>query len=418
MKKEGLTAKQVEHAKPREKRYEMPAWPPKGLYLVVHPTGKKGWALRYRWAGSTRNLTFEKGYPDMPLAAARAEAERKLSELEEGKDPAVIQAVEIQQSESNSAKAIAELWLKRTMMTQAGTKKSSYGEVERILNRDILTAWKHKLITDITKADINLLLDQTVDRGAPILANRMLTIIKRWFKWAAKRDYIPFSPAALVDAPTDEESRDRVLTEAEMIEIWNAAAGLDFPFREYFHLLILTGQRRGEVANMEWKHVDLDKGLWTLPRTSTKSKRTHDVPLSAAALEILNKAPEFKGPYVFTSTSGERPISGFSKAKTAIDAAILERRKQTDPKAEELDEWHIHDLRRTMATWLSDNGIPSEVCGAILNHAPAANMKNAVTAVYARSKFAKEKRAALDAWGQYITALIAEKPAVMKAASA
>jgi integrase len=168
---------------------------------------------------------------------------------------------------------------------------------------------------------------------------------------------------------------------------------------------------------MQWKHVDLDKGLWTLPRTSTKSKRTHDVPLSAAALEILNKAPKFKGPYVFTSTSGERPISGFSKAKTAIDGAILDRRKEADAKAEEIDEWHIHDLRRTMATWLSDNGIPSEVCGAILNHAPAANMKNPVTAVYARSKFAKEKREALDAWAQYITALTADNPAA-KAISA
>src|SRR5215831_13696057 len=255
MKKDALTAKQVEHAQPMEKRYEVPARPPAGLYLVVHPTGKKGWCLRYRYGGKTRNLTFTKGYPEMPLATARAEAQSKLGDLKDkGIDPAVVQVAEVQQAEPNSAKAIADLWLKRTMVTSSGAKKSSYGEVERILNRDILPAWKHRLITDITKADIYLLLDQTVDRGAPVLANRMLTIIKRWLKWAAKRDYIPFSPAALVDAPTEEESRDRVLTEDELSAIWNAAPELGFPFGDYLRFLILTGQRRGEVATMQWKH--------------------------------------------------------------------------------------------------------------------------------------------------------------------
>src|SRR5262249_20273579 len=161
------------------------------------------------------------------------------------------------------------------------------------------------LITDITKADIYLLLDQTVDRGAPVLANRMLTIIKRWLKWAAKRDYIPFSPAALVDAPIEEESRDRVLTEEELKTIWNATPDLGLPFGDYLRFLILTGQRRGEVANMQWKHVDEEKALWTLPRASTKSRRIHDVPLCATTRELLKGLPRFKkGPYVFTSTSG------------------------------------------------------------------------------------------------------------------
>jgi hypothetical protein len=253
MKTNALTSKQCEHAQPRDRRYEIPAGD--GLYLVVHPTGRKGWCLRYRYAHKTRNLTFEHGYPKWSLAQARAEASRKLDELKKGIDPAIVQIAEVQQAEPNSAKAIADLWLKRTMVTASGAKKSSYAEVERILNRDILSAWKHRLITDITKADIYLLLDQTVDRGAPVLANRMLTIIKRWFKWAAKRDYIPFSPAALVDAPTEEESRERVLTEDELKEIWNAAPDLGFPFGQYLRFLILTGQRRSEVSKVLWKQV-------------------------------------------------------------------------------------------------------------------------------------------------------------------
>lgn len=410
MKTEELTAKQCQHAKPRAQRYEIPAG--RGLYFVVHPTGRKGWALRYRYAGKTRNLTFEKSYPEMPLATARAEAERKLDELETGKDPAAIQEAEVRQAEPNGVEAIADLWLKRKLVTASGAKKASYGEYERILKKEVFPAWKHKLITDVTKGDINLLLDKTVDRGAAVLANKILAILKGWFKWAAKRDYIPFSPAAMIDRPTEEESRDRVLSEDELREIWNAAPGMGYPFGSYFRLAILTGQRRGEVASMRWQHVDLEKGLWTLPKTSTKAKRVHDVPLSGAAVLLLRELPRFKkGDYVFTTQSGAVAISGFSKGKAAIDKAILKHLKESDPDSEGLEEWHIHDFRRTMATWLGDNGTPIEVVGAILNHAPGSTMRTAITAVYARSRFAKEKRSALQAWGNYVVSLEAQKKA-------
>src|SRR5689334_183115 len=132
----GVTAKQVEHAKPGAKRYEMPVRSPAGLYLVVHPTGKKGWCLRYRWHGQPRNLTFLKGYPDMSLAAARAEAEAKLEDLRNDKDPAVIQAEEIVQDQPNTAKAVAHEWLDRTMKG-----KASHDELKRLLDRDVLPEW-------------------------------------------------------------------------------------------------------------------------------------------------------------------------------------------------------------------------------------------------------------------------------------
>src|SRR5262249_224372 len=191
-----------------------------------------------------------------------------------------------------------------------------------------------------------------------------------------------------------ETTRDRVLTEEELIAIWNAALALGFPFGDYFRFLTLTGQRRSEVANVKWSDVDLDAALWTLPKEATKAGRIHGVPLSPAAVELLRKLPRFKGPHIFTTTSGTRPISGFSKAKAALTAAIVET---------ELDRWGLHDLRRSMTTWCANNGVQPHVLAAILNHSPGSTL--GITAVYARSKWSKEKREALERWSSYVLSL-------------
>jgi integrase len=166
---------------------------------------------------------------------------------------------------------------------------------------------------------------------------------------------------------------------------------------------------------MQWEHVDLDNALWTLPKEHTKARRIHDVPLSAQAKAILQKAPRFKqGTHIFTTTSGKIPVIGFSKAKDAIDKAILERRKKAAEKAgldtskvEPPAPWTIHDLRRTVATWCADHEVPPHVIGAILNHSPGSTM--GITAVYARSRYSKEKRDALTKWADYVTGLTEQK---------
>jgi len=165
---------------------------------------------------------------------------------------------------------------------------------------------------------------------------------------------------------------------------------------------------------MQWSHVDIEADLWTLPRESTKARRVHDVPLSQPAKELLENAPRFKGPYVFTTTSGKHPISGFSKAKEAVDGAILKRGQAAaekaglDPKkVKALEEWHVHDLRRTLATWMADNDVPPHVLAAVLNHSPGSTM--GITAIYARSKWAKEKQEALDKWASFVASLTEQK---------
>jgi integrase len=405
MGKKGLTAKQVQHLGPLETRYEVPAGPPTGLYLVIQPSGTKSWALRYRWHGQTRKLTFPQTYPDMGLAAARAEATMKLDNLDNDIDPAAVQAEEIQQEEPNTVKSVVDEWLKREV-----SKTQTKGEVARIMNKEVMPKWKHKLITDIARPDVNRLIDAIMDRKTPILANRTLSILKRFFRWTIDRGYIQVSPIAGIRPPAKEKTRDRVLTEEELTAIWNAAPELGFPFGDYFRFLALTGQRRGEVANMKWADIDLDAALWTLPKEATKAGRIHDVPLSEPAVQLLRSLPRFKGPYIFTTTSGKRPISGFSKAKTALNDAIVEARRKSaelPENAKALDQWGLHDLRRTLTTWMANNGVLPHVLAAILNHSPGSTL--GITAVYARSKWSKEKREALGRWAQYMSGL--EKPA-------
>ncbi len=415
MEKEALTAKQVEHMKPNTKgRLEVAAGPPSGLYLVIQPSGTKSWAFRYRFRDRPRKLTLSKPYPDLKLAAARAEAESKVEELKNGKDPAIVQAEEIKAAEPNSVEAVADEWIER----YAKPSMKSSAEPRRLLDKEILPNWKDKYITEIGRPEVLRVLDKLIDRETPILANRVLALMKSWFRWCVERGLITSNPTAGIRPPSAETSRDRVLTPEELTAIWEAAPDLGFPFGQYFRLLILTGQRRNEVANMQWSQVDLDTNslLWTLPKESTKAGRIHDVPLSTAAAALLDELPTFDelsekdkpegGPYVFTTRSGKAAISGFSKAKILLDSAILERRKKaakaarSKAKVEGLADWTIHDLRRTMATWMANNGVAIHVLSAVLNHSPGSTM--GITAVYARSKFGKEKREALQAWSDYV----------------
>lgn len=403
MKTKGLTARQVLSMKPDPtRRIEVPAGPPKGLYLVMHPTGRKGWALRYRFRGRTRNLTFDTSYPDMSLAAARGEALLRLEELEREFDPSVVQDEELQKEEPNTAKAVAAEWIARYVKPNTRT----WPEVQRILKKEVLPAWKDKYINEVGRPEVLRLLDSIVDRGAPVLANRTLSILKRWFRWCVERGYLDVSPVAGMRPPTAEKSRDRVLTPEELAEIWNATRDLGFPFGDWFRFVILTAQRRSEVARIEWGHIDLEAALWTLPREATKAGRVHDVPLSGDVLGMIQELPRFENPYVFTTTSGKRPISGFSKAKGLLDATINERRTEQGIK-KGMENWTIHDLRRTAATWMAQNGVPPHVLSAILNHSPGSAM--GVTAIYNRFRYTEERRQALEAWGNHVVSLEANR---------
>jgi integrase len=216
--------------------------------------------------------------------------------------------------------------------------------------------------------------------------------------------------------PAKNTSRERALDESELTEVWRVSADLGYPAAAFLQCLILTGQRRGEVAGMRWRDVDLEKALWTIPAEFMKSGRVHVVPLSAPVVSLLkgDRFPRFtKGDYIFTTTSGEKAINGFSKFKQHIDGKTLEQRKKLKINKDNIPDWTLHDIRRTMTTWMAKSGVLPHVLSAVLGHSAAASVSvmpsAAVTRVYNRYAYLDEKRAALEAWAQFVLSL--QKPA-------
>ena len=400
MREKGLTAKQVQYMKPDPaKRLEVPAGAPVGLYLVIHKGGRKVWAVRYRWHGRPTKLTFKKPYPRLSLAAARAEAEAVLANLRRGIDPVALKAEEKQQEPDSFSAVVSEF------MERYGKRRKSWRETERILNREAVPKWGRRDIQEISRPDVLRLLDGIADRGSPIMANRTYAALSKLFNWAVvQRGIIEVSPMAGMGRPQDEQSRDRVLSGDELLKVWRASSGLGFPFGAFLRLLVLTAQRKSEVARMKWEDVDLKRALWTLPAGVVKSGRIHDVPLSPPACELLENLPRFEGPYIFTTTGGTKPINGFSKMKAVLDFKIQRAaRKSAD--------WRLHDLRRSAATWMAGAGVPPHVLAAVLNHTPGSTM--GITAIYVRHRYSQECRDALEKWGQYVVRLA--RPARLRA---
>jgi integrase len=222
-----------------------------------------------------------------------------------------------------------------------------------------------------------------------VLPNRVLTTIKTVFRYALSRDWIDASPVEGIAKPKAESSRDRVLDMGEIARVWRAAGLLGYPNGHFVRMLILTAQRRSEVAGMRWTSLDVDQGTWTLSADETKAARSHLVPLSTAAMDIVKSAPEM-GPFVFT-TDGETHIFNFAKTKQLLDKFIA-------AKGEPLPGWTLHDLRRSAATHMVRLSIAETIVGRVLNHAATG-----VTArVYALHSYAPEKRSALDRWAQEV----------------
>ena len=382
-----LTALTIEQMKPKDARYEVGDGAVLGLRLVVQPSGSKSWCLRYRHGGKAHKLTFP-GFPSLPVA--RELARKSLDQLARGANP----AAERRAGEGNLFSAVAEEYLKRH--AHAKTRASSAAATERLLRVEVLPSWGDKPIQQITKRDVLSLIGGIADRGAPVVANRTLAAIKTLFSWAIGRDILAASPALNVKRPHAETSRSRILDDGEVRKFWLACDQLGTAFGDAAKLMLLTGQRRGEVCGMTWAELDLDKRTWTLPATRTKNGREHVVPLSDAAMSIIEKQPRSTA-HVFNS-----PLSGWSRPKRALDAAMG------------VEGWTLHDLRRTAATGMHEIGVAPHVVEAVLNH--QSGHRAGIAGVYNHAVYANEKRAALAAWAETVRALVEgrERPSVKR----
>lgn len=396
-----LTAKAVESAKPDlDKRREIPDGAMPGLYLVVQPAGAKGWALRYRHAGKPRKLTIGR-YPAFGLKEARAEAGKALQALEHGIDPGAAKAAakrrDDDEPDRDKFSAVVDLFLRRH-----ASRNRRADDVAAMFQREVMGAWGNRKIYDISKRDVIDVLDGIVDRGSPVTANRLRAHLNTLFNWAKGRDIVQENPIDGIKPPAPEKARDRILNDDEIRCFWKACDRLGQPFGPLFQLLLLTGQRRGEIAGMAEREIR--GGEWIIPAARSKNGDEHTVPLPEVALNILAGVGRIKGKagLLFT-TNGESPVSGFTRAKGRLDRLMAEI------AGAEIEPFTVHDLRRTAATGMAGLGFPPHIVEAVLNH--RSGTRRGVAGVYNRFDYAHEKRQALEAWARHVLTLAGEREA-------
>jgi len=417
-------------------RREIPDGALPGLYLVVQPSGKKSWALRYRFDGKPKKLTLGPallkrdgdeldgvlsiGQP-MTLSEARRAAREALQTLAEGRDPSAVKKAAQAVKAAHAAAPGGDRDLIRNLGASfveryCKPRNRSWRETERQLKTEIYPHWGDRKVQSITKRDVLDLLDGIVDRGSPVTANRIFATVRKFFSWLIERDVVQDTPCAGIKKPTQEKSRERILTDDEVRLFWEATEGFPHPFGPMWRLLLLTGQRRNEIAGMMRGELIEDDGRgWLIPASRTKNGVEHFVPLAPMASAIVDEQPKIgKKGFIFTTT-GETPVSGFSRSKGRLDAAMLDILKSEaekageDPAKVELTPWTLHDLRRTLASGMARLNINLPVIEKCLNHTSGSFA--GIVGVYQRHEFKEEKRQAFDAWANFVDRLVSDGPA-------
>ena len=258
---------------------------------------------------------------------------------------------------------------------------------------------------DLTRRHIAEAVDVVADR-APIHGNRTLAYLKAFFAWSRGRGYIECNPAEGIAKPTREHARERTPSLSEVAEIWQAAGELGYPFGPIVRLLVLTAARRDEVGAIKPEEIeaasDTGTGVWTLPASRSKNGRAIRAPLSASSMTIIDEALRARpagAAYIFT-TLGDRPVSGWSRAKRRLDACIAARRLKD--KRIPIEPWRFHDLRRAFATQACDHlKVDPALADRCLNHV-GASTTSTVARVYGRSELFDQRRDVLNRWAELV----------------
>jgi len=385
-----LTDLQVKRFAPREKMYEESD--SKGLYIRILPTGLKTWIFRYVFDGSRRRMVLGR-YPAVSLAEARQAHSKAQADAEKGIDPAAValEAKRARKAAPTFRELIDELW-----DIELKGKKSG-AETKRLIEKDVTPLWGKRRVQDITRRDVVLLLDNIRSR-APITANRVHGALGRAFNFAAERGIIVDSPCTRIRKPL-ETPRDRVLSDDEIRTFWYGLDSVDiYPAtRCALRLILITGQRPGEVAGMEWSELDGD--LWIIPPGRMKNGLEHKVPTTRMFHDILEEVRPYSGDkqFVFASShkGGTSPIAVRTMARSVTRHRIeIGIKKPFVP----------HDLRRTVRTRFAELGIDDVTAEKVLGH-----QLQGVLKTYNRHEYAEEKRAALEAWEDKLRFILGQK---------
>ena len=381
--------------------------------IRITSKGARSWVIMYRILDAMKGKIVQKrhkigSYPALSLGDARTTARQRLLEVARGNDPA--ESRQAAKAALDGAITFAGA-MDQFIEKYAKNKTRGWKETQRAFDKYVKPELGDYRLDAVTALHIRDLVE-AMSETAPYMANRTLAYVRKFFNWAVERQMVAVSPAAKIKAPGKEKSRDRVLSDDEIKAVWHAFITMSGPFGQACQLLLVTGQRRDEVAKMRWEDLDLEAGLWTLPREATKADRLHEVPLSTLAMEVLKGAKRTSKKYVF-STNGVSPISGFSQAKAkAVRAAAIQSQKaigNENPTEKQLADsllphWRLHDLRRTVASNMAKLGIAPHVIEKVLNH--STGTISGVAAVYNLYGYAGEKRAALNTWARALEAIV------------
>lgn len=380
-------------AAPATGKVQIPDGTVAGMGLRVSHTGQKSFYLTYTHRGRDQRMTLGQ-YPTLKLAAARSKATALIAMIDAGLDPRAAEKAANQPAAPPMATTF-ETALQQfvSLYCKRHNKASTAAETERLLRATFLPRWRQRAVASITTADVLDILDDLIGRERPSAAIHAYSNIRTFFGWCESRGLVVQDPCLKLRPPAKKAKRTRVLSDQELARIWHAAQAQGYPYGPIVHLLILTLQRRGEVAGMMLGELSQDRQLWSLPPLRTKNGQPHEVPLLPRARAILHRVPRLESSFVFPARHKlDRAFTGYSPAKRALDAACP------------IDDWTLHDLRRTGATGLGNLGVPPHIIERILNH--TSESFEGVSGLYNRARYFPEMRAALRLWAAHVKKVV------------
>jgi integrase len=382
----------------------------RGFGLKITPAGRRIFILQYRMTGRGTPCRYTIGeFGSLTPAQARSIAADLRHQIAKGTDPRVSRIEKAKEAEREADPATTIAGLIEVYVAKHLSKLKSGEDVRKLLYREVRPIWGTIPTALVTRRDVIALLDDVEDHGGPYARNHATAAIRQMFNWASARDPSLPNPAVKLSMNIVKE-RERVLSDTELREIWIATGELVSVFCPFIRILLLTGQRRSEVAGMSWSEISgTEDPVWTIPASRTKNGIVHEVPLSHVAVDVLRHVPRL-GRFVFT-TDSETPISGFSKFKNSLDKTILTlSRKKTDIVCEYgevvglRERWTFHDLRRTAATIMAKRSVPPHVVERLLNH--VSGTISGVAKIYNRHEYWAERRDAVESLGDYKSEIV------------
>ncbi len=416
-----LTDKLVKALRPGDRRFDVLDALCPGFLVQVQPSGRITFQLRSRIGANWPVRRVIGQHSHLTVEQARRTARQWLELLHQGGSPEVArQTARDEQKRARDAAAaavantvavVADKFIARKLKEQRRGKA-----VANIIRNELLPAWDNRPIGDISHRDVREAVDKVIERGAATYAHNVLDATRALFAFAVDHDLIEHNPCDRLKRRHvigHKKHRERVLNDDELRALWRASGRLGYPFGPLYQLLVLTGARLNEVSGARWREFDFNNNnTWTVPAERFKAGHQHMVPLTDDAIAVLRELPRFRrGDCLFSTSFGDKPVNGWSKAKQRIDRLMLQtlralaRLRGDEPAEVRLEPWVNHDVRRTVRTRLSALRVQDHIAEQVIGHG-----RRGIARVYDQHKFEVEKREALDKWQALLRSIVAPPP--------